>query len=152
MEMLVFLWSFCQFYGQMVYFMAIRYILWTFGIFFPVLVCWTKRNLANVPASISLYPQGFPAGWASRVFQRCFWPGANVMNQFRPKWTDSKWNGQKISLPTYKGLFSRTVIFVSLRVARHRATRLELILTMFCARQSDTFSCKYTLNIGLSLP
>jgi hypothetical protein len=32
----------------LVYFMAIWYILWLFGIFFPVLVCWTNKNLATL--------------------------------------------------------------------------------------------------------
>jgi hypothetical protein len=42
------------FYGHLVYFMAIwyilwhfRYILWSFGILLPVLVCCTKKNLAT---------------------------------------------------------------------------------------------------------
>jgi hypothetical protein len=28
--------------------MAIRYILWQFGIYFPALVFWTKKNLATL--------------------------------------------------------------------------------------------------------
>jgi hypothetical protein len=47
------LWTtFCQFYGHLVYFTDIWYILWTSGIFcgnlvfFPVLVNCTKKNLA----------------------------------------------------------------------------------------------------------
>jgi hypothetical protein len=38
------------FYGYRKYFMAIWYILWSFGIFFPVLVCCTKKNLATLVA------------------------------------------------------------------------------------------------------
>jgi hypothetical protein len=34
-KMLIFLLPFCLVYGHMVYFMAIRYNLWSFGIFFP---------------------------------------------------------------------------------------------------------------------
>jgi hypothetical protein len=43
-KMLVFLGPFCLFYGQMVYFMAIWFILLSFGIFSPVLVCCNKKN------------------------------------------------------------------------------------------------------------
>jgi hypothetical protein len=35
------------FYGHLVYFVAIWYILWLFDIFFPVLVCRTRKNLAT---------------------------------------------------------------------------------------------------------
>jgi hypothetical protein len=41
------LWPFGMLCGQLVYFMAIWYVLWTFGIFLPVLVCCTKKNLAT---------------------------------------------------------------------------------------------------------
>jgi hypothetical protein len=34
-QMLVYLWSFGPFYDHLVYFVAIWYNLWTFGIFFP---------------------------------------------------------------------------------------------------------------------
>jgi hypothetical protein len=47
-KMLVFLWPFCLFYGHMVYVMAIWYILWSFGIFFPFwYICRTEKNLAT---------------------------------------------------------------------------------------------------------
>jgi hypothetical protein len=36
------------FKGQCKYFMVIWYILWQFGIFCPVLVFWTKKNLATL--------------------------------------------------------------------------------------------------------
>jgi hypothetical protein len=42
------------FYGHLLYFTAITYILWPFGIFcgylphFPVLACRTKKNLATL--------------------------------------------------------------------------------------------------------
>jgi hypothetical protein len=36
------------FYRHLVYFTAIWYTLWTFGMFFPVLVCCTKKNLASL--------------------------------------------------------------------------------------------------------
>jgi hypothetical protein len=42
------LWPFGPFYGQLVFFMAIWYILWLFGILFPVLVCCHKKNLATL--------------------------------------------------------------------------------------------------------
>jgi hypothetical protein len=32
----------------LVYFVAIWYIIWLFGIFLPVLVCCTKKNLATL--------------------------------------------------------------------------------------------------------
>jgi hypothetical protein len=35
-------------YAKMVYFMAIWYILCSFGIFFPVLVCCAEKNLATL--------------------------------------------------------------------------------------------------------
>jgi hypothetical protein len=38
-----------MFYDHLVYyFTAIGNILWPFGIFFPVLVFWTKKNLATL--------------------------------------------------------------------------------------------------------
>jgi hypothetical protein len=36
------------FYGHFVYFIAIWYILWSFGIFSPFLVHCTKKNLATL--------------------------------------------------------------------------------------------------------
>jgi hypothetical protein len=36
------------FYDHLVYFTAIGNILWSFGIFFLVLVCCTKKNLATL--------------------------------------------------------------------------------------------------------
>jgi hypothetical protein len=38
---------------------AIWYILWSFGIFFPVLVCCTKKNLAtlHVPSKLERFFQ-----------------------------------------------------------------------------------------------
>jgi hypothetical protein len=35
-------------YGHLVYFVAIWNILLSFGIFFPVFVCFTKKNLATL--------------------------------------------------------------------------------------------------------
>jgi hypothetical protein len=37
-------------YGHLQYFMAIWYIFWLFGVFCPVLVCWSKKNLATLLA------------------------------------------------------------------------------------------------------
>jgi hypothetical protein len=48
LQILVFFWPFCLFYGQTVYFTEIWYILWSPGIFFPVLVCCTDKNLATL--------------------------------------------------------------------------------------------------------
>jgi hypothetical protein len=42
------LWRFGTFYGDLVHFMAIWYILWRFGILFPILVGFTKKNLATL--------------------------------------------------------------------------------------------------------
>jgi hypothetical protein len=39
------------FYGDLVYFVAIWYILWLFGTFFPVWVRFNKKNLATPTAS-----------------------------------------------------------------------------------------------------
>jgi hypothetical protein len=36
----------------LVYFVAIWDILWLFGMFFPVLVCYPKKNLATLPDQI----------------------------------------------------------------------------------------------------
>jgi hypothetical protein len=36
-----------KFYGHLVHFMVIWYILWSFGIIFPVLLCCTTKNLAT---------------------------------------------------------------------------------------------------------
>jgi hypothetical protein len=38
----------CWFYGHLVYFTTIWYILWPFGTLFPLLVCCTKKNLATL--------------------------------------------------------------------------------------------------------
>jgi hypothetical protein len=52
-----------KFYGYFVYFTAIWYILWPFGIFsghfgifFPVLVCCTKKNLATPENTLKTPP------------------------------------------------------------------------------------------------
>jgi hypothetical protein len=51
-----FLRPLCLFYGQIVYFMAIWYIMWSFGIFFPVWVYCTEKNLATlISMSTCLY-------------------------------------------------------------------------------------------------
>jgi hypothetical protein len=42
------LWTFGLFYGHFIYFMDICYILWNFCLFFPVLVFFTKKNLATL--------------------------------------------------------------------------------------------------------
>jgi hypothetical protein len=39
---------FVLFYCHLVYFVAIWNSLWLFGMFFPVLVCCTKKNLATL--------------------------------------------------------------------------------------------------------
>jgi hypothetical protein len=50
-KMLVFCTAILSIFCQMVFLMDIRYILWSFGIFFPVLVCCTVKNLATLRAS-----------------------------------------------------------------------------------------------------
>jgi hypothetical protein len=42
------LWPLGLLYGSLVYFVAIWYILWLFGIFSPVWVYCTKKNLATL--------------------------------------------------------------------------------------------------------
>jgi hypothetical protein len=42
------------FHGHLVYFTAIWYILWLFGIFSPVLVYCTKKNLATLLMTMTL--------------------------------------------------------------------------------------------------
>jgi hypothetical protein len=39
-------------YGHLVYFTAIWYISWLFGIFFPVLVCCINNNLAILDSAV----------------------------------------------------------------------------------------------------
>jgi hypothetical protein len=46
------LWTFGIFYSQLLYFMAIWYILWLFGIYFPVLVCCIEKNLETLILSL----------------------------------------------------------------------------------------------------
>jgi hypothetical protein len=71
-KMLVFLWLCCLFYGQMVSFMVIWYILRSFGIFcgrfvyfvvvwyiFPILVCCTEQNLATLLPHVQSFRIGF---------------------------------------------------------------------------------------------
>jgi hypothetical protein len=42
-------WKILVFFsGQFATFLAIWYILWPFGIFFPILVCGTQENLATL--------------------------------------------------------------------------------------------------------
>jgi hypothetical protein len=47
-EMLVYVIATWSIYGHLVYFVALWYILWLFGTFFPVLVSCTKKNLATL--------------------------------------------------------------------------------------------------------
>jgi hypothetical protein len=46
--MLNILKPFGLFYGHLIYFVTIWNILWLFAIFFPVLVCCDKKNLATL--------------------------------------------------------------------------------------------------------
>jgi hypothetical protein len=43
-KMLVFLWPFDIYYGHMLYFMAVWYSLFSFGIYFPFWNVWTKKS------------------------------------------------------------------------------------------------------------
>jgi hypothetical protein len=57
--------------------MAIWYILWQFGIFFPVLVFWTKTNLATLKTNTNLIIE--------RIFRRrptSLWTISHVINSF----------------------------------------------------------------------
>jgi hypothetical protein len=63
------------FYGHLVYFTAIGNILWPFGIFcgnlvyfFPVLVFWTKKNLATLMRSLVASQNSLSNGHG---FQQC---------------------------------------------------------------------------------
>jgi hypothetical protein len=49
--MILFLWRFGIFYGDLEYFMTFWYILYSFGTFFPVSVSCTNKNLAALPNS-----------------------------------------------------------------------------------------------------
>jgi hypothetical protein len=46
-KMLVFFTAIWSFYGSLVYFVAVGNILCLFGIFFPILVCFTKKKSGN---------------------------------------------------------------------------------------------------------
>jgi hypothetical protein len=63
-------WPFGLFYGHWKYFMAIWYILWSFGIFVPVLVSCTKKNLATLLASCKLCILLTKRWFNKRVFPR----------------------------------------------------------------------------------
>jgi hypothetical protein len=65
------LWPFGLFYGHWKYFMAIRYILWYFGIFFPVLVFWTKKNLASL---VIIMKMGHSVDNRACAWLRTGWP------------------------------------------------------------------------------
>jgi hypothetical protein len=51
--------NFCTFYGKLVYFKVIWYILWIFGLYFPNLACCKKINLAAL--SVTDKCHGFAA-------------------------------------------------------------------------------------------
>jgi hypothetical protein len=67
------------FYGHLVYFVAISYILWIFGIFFPVLVCCAVKNLAaplQSRESEKLPRNRFQAGKNPRQCYKCHEAGS----------------------------------------------------------------------------
>jgi hypothetical protein len=66
-ERCYFLWPFCLFYGQMVYFMPIWYIFGHFFLFFTVLVCSTEKNLATLICSAckKCWAEWFRRNWSS---------------------------------------------------------------------------------------
>jgi hypothetical protein len=83
------------FFGHLVYFTIIwnilwpfgTYILWLFGMFFPVLVCCTKENLATLVV-------------------RCY---KDVQDGYRCKYSQTKFLKRlkfAIGLPTYKGFIT----------------------------------------------
>jgi hypothetical protein len=41
-------WPFGLFYCHLIYFVVIWYNSWLFGTFFPILVCYAKKNLATL--------------------------------------------------------------------------------------------------------
>jgi hypothetical protein len=52
------------FYSHLVYFVAVWYILWLFGIFLPVLVCYPKKNPVSEPKVFDLHNDlEKPGGW-----------------------------------------------------------------------------------------
>jgi hypothetical protein len=77
------------FYSQLVYFVAIRYILCEFGIFFPVLLCCTKENLATLLNRIKL--EGFKIetflsnflSFSIRNLFECFFDGRKSLEMDR---------------------------------------------------------------------
>jgi hypothetical protein len=83
------------FYGHLVYFTAIWYVCWLFGIFFPVLVCCMKKNLATPLQSTreSLNPCNKiiwmqkklissvrPNKWGREKSRKCFSPSPRTKN------------------------------------------------------------------------
>jgi hypothetical protein len=60
------LWPLGLFYCHLVYVVAVLYISWSFGIFFPVLVCCTKKNLATLATNPLIF-------WSSANWCK-FWP------------------------------------------------------------------------------
>jgi hypothetical protein len=53
MEAVCILYGPLVFYGSFIYFVVIWYIILYFGIFSPVLVCYTKTNLATLEANVA---------------------------------------------------------------------------------------------------
>jgi hypothetical protein len=73
------------FYGHMVYFVTMCYILWLFGIFFLVLVCCSTKNLAT------LHPDSFLAKLLA-------WPSKKRFKRFktRPNPTIATYNSTAV--------------------------------------------------------
>jgi hypothetical protein len=70
------------FYGHLVYFVAIRYIVWLFGTFSDVLVSCTKKNLATLenPCPKKLFSLFSPH---PRISLKNTWDGANPRSPLR---------------------------------------------------------------------
>jgi hypothetical protein len=66
--------------------MAISYILWSFGVVFPILVYFTKENLANLTETLFLnrdvVPLGFSWPWVRRL--RCATNNRETLRSISP--------------------------------------------------------------------
>jgi hypothetical protein len=66
-KMLVYFRQFGIFYGFLVYFVAILYSLWLFGIYFVVLVRCAKKNLATLGKFRSFYCDSNKTGLSNKA-------------------------------------------------------------------------------------
>jgi hypothetical protein len=108
------------FYGHLVYFTAIWYILlyiwyilWSFGIFFHVLVRCTKRNLSNpwCHPSLSFFCMSHSKNWESHVA---------LASRGLPMSHGKPWNA------TCGFFFSETRPFVDVRITDQQNIDIEI--------------------------